>query len=416
MNSITFLLFISRVFAWQTLRLAESEFQHHNSVGALDITSLDTRTASYNNLFYTIDTAASAFVELGTVSRYIAADQLDEVMCFRVNSDGFHSLELSDGGFSTKLRRPNGSLISSTPLPSVVTVLSEVCALYNGELCYAVDHRVAFCGQSPLLFPDHLLDMTDVNGSLVLLTLDTELQTFSRHITGSEPLVQQELVDTLFGGQPLSGNTLGDLGDAGPYPIFELLHESASVTTPVNSTTMPLLSEATPQSSVDRDSSLLSDSTSSVADTSTSDSSRSGGVDIRMLTLEIFTVADYITSSVTSVTLLDSSSTYFNIATGPLTLDTLNVGSGSTLYIDVSGQDVEDGTTLTLFIFSEMTGNYDEIVVDGWTDTCHDVEAERSGNDPNSIQITLRVTENSVCNNAGAIQNLAPLLAMMSSV
>jgi len=66
---------------------------------------------------------------------------------------------------------------------------------------------------------------------------------------------------------------------------------------------------------------------------------------------------------------------------------------GGTLTLDLTGVDVEDGDTLTLFTYSSLEGSFDEIVIETTLTGCERVRAESTSTANGHYEVTLIRTD-----------------------
>jgi hypothetical protein len=364
-----FLIFIACIIDCgspiELLELGNAAFQQRDVSGStifFDITTLDSRTTSYNGAFYTLDDLSSAFVQLAPVSAYTAAEQLDEVLCFRVDETGFHTLELRNSSFELIQRYFNGSIASTLAL-NVSSAVSGVCALYAGTLHFVELNTIRSALGSESV-PYEVFDIAVINDWLVALVYDELNSRFGLYNTsgGFIPLNQTQLYDRFLGAELETENAIGNTNVTGQYPTFDLLYEEALGTSSIQ------LSESGSTPRIDT------------------------------ITLNSFVVAEYGPQSIQNVVLAVESVTTYTVGLPTFNIPgTFEIGPGSTLALDLSGTDIEDGTTLTLFTYGSISGSFEEITVEGWTRSCESVIVENSQT-PNEIQVIMSVTINDSCN------------------
>jgi len=392
--------------AWQLLELAPGTFQQRSSAGltaALDITQLDALTASYNTSFYVLDSANSAFVQLSTSSIYTPAEQLGDVVCFRVDARGFHSLELRNGGFQLVWRYFNGSVASSAS-SAVQSVVYGRCALHLGALNFISLNGVHTSVGVQVQMPFEVLDIAEENGWLQALLYDSRNRRFLLYNGSTTQLGELEIYDRFVGAELETPGALGSIGATGPYPIFDLLYggsigvgSSSAVGTLTSSgllsTPLTTSTAATTTPTPVASSTPIATTTTTMPGPQQSQS--------QVVILNSFSVVDYsgqvlqnLELSQGSVTFYDTSLPTFGVA------GNLVIGADSVLTLDISNIEVVDGTTLTLFTFGSLSGSFDEIRIEGWDRSCEQVYARPTTSDA-ELRVTLQVIPNELCNDAG---------------
>lgn len=403
------LLLLTSGSAWQLLELAPTGFQQSGSA-TYDISTLDSRTASFNGSFYTVDALSSAFVQLSANSHYTLAQQLGEVLCFRVDATGFHSLELRNGAFELIHRYFNGSVASATR-STALSAVSGVCALHNGTLSF-VELNTVHSGTGSFTVPHEVMDLTVIDEKLVALVYDTANTLLGLYHISAEslsPLSLPQLYDSFLGTELETAGYIGSVG-SGPYPAFDLLEATATTSESLSANLSLQLSESRGTNAQDYSASTVETTTTVPAlSITTARTTESQGAPDSVPLPVIFTqfvVFDYIGTGLQNLELSQGSITTYAFGTPTINLPgTLSIGAGSTLTIDVSGQDITDGDTLTLFTFSESYGSYENILIEGWTSTCQEIRAE-SEEFENRLQVSLIVTESPECGNtAGLLTN-----------
>jgi len=81
----------------------------------------------------------------------------------------------------------------------------------------------------------------------------------------------------------------------------------------------------------------------------------------------------------------------------PPNFNDINI-QGGTLTLDLSGVDFEDGDTLTLFTFSNLTGSFDDILIDSTLTGCESVGIDSTSTENGAYTVTL--LRSNTCNTA----------------
>lgn len=413
MNSIYVIISIciTCLGATQIFVLKDDVFQIRdlirNTTVTAPLSSLDVRTSTHHDSFYTFDENYGAFVQVSDTPTLTTAENISNLLCFDVDDRGFHSLEIVNGVFMVIDRFPNGSIQTTQPLVSQSPVLFNVCTLHNEELCTVNAERDLLCGSTAEAVPIEVLDIVSIDGHLCVFGMDNNQLVRHNMSSGTNIVQATHLFDEFLGPYNYDENIIMNLGEAGPYPVFDLLEEaiieslasaaSITSTTPSESRTSSITEQTT--------------HTSSIGSTSAEVSSSSSTSPSTIVVLEITNVANL---PPLVINLVIESEVITPIGFGSFNVvQSLTIAPGSTLHLDVSGIDIEDGESFTIFTFADMTGSFDNIVIDGWTSDCIELFAEidQSGSDLTAVFGT---RDSGLCSASTSITKLSFMISALN--